>query len=269
MSLFTAALGGAGRAAQDMTGVWIREESQMNLAAHQAEIDKGKARLVNELRMTADQQQHGQRLEADAAQTAGREASAIRQSDRALSPEVTARMADQAGAIKGAEDRNITRNTNPGDQLVKDGQKTYGNTTPTGAQITDARVRARVAAAPKPKKENEISADDKVRLGVYKDTITQTQKQIDEMLKERRVTRAIETKPDGPEAKQLRARQATIATQQGYINKIIGVDTPAPSVEPPQSASGGRAAQPKDKAEYDKLPSGALYVKDGKTYRKP
>lgn len=58
MSLFTAALGGAGRAAGEMADTWIKQEaaekSAMNLEQLRAEIETRKARLINELAIDRD-----------------------------------------------------------------------------------------------------------------------------------------------------------------------------------------------------------------------
>jgi len=248
MSIFTNALGGAGAAAQNMSDVWIKEESTGNLQKLQAELDAGKQRLINELQMGRDATQHTQRMEADAAQTAGRDASARGLVDYQLSEPVTKGRAAQAGAIEKATSESNVYQTSPGQELTRGtGENVATNRNKTAAQITDERVRGRAAADPK--KPREISPDDIVRVNVFKDERKDAQNDIDRMLGDFMTARAIEKNPNGPQAKLLQEKRDLVKERAERIARILdpdGATSPAPKAE--------------SKPATNKLPAGAKKI---------
>jgi hypothetical protein len=131
MSLFTAAMGGAGESLSNMATTWIREDSAANLSRLNANLDKEKARLINELRMKADTAEINQRTAA--------EQSLI---DYKLSPAVVDAEAGRAGKIKRAEGDNTMREVSPGTEVWRGGEKVGTSAVPTPAQVIDSQVRA-------------------------------------------------------------------------------------------------------------------------------
>jgi len=263
MSIFTNALGGVGAAAQDMAQVWVKEESTGNLQKLQAELDAGKQRLINELQTGRDATQHTQRMEADAAQTAGRDASARGLVDYGISPEVTSGKAAQAGAIEKAQSEANIYQTSPGQELTTGaGVNVNTNKNKTAAQITDERVRARGGTGSK-----ELTADDRKRISVYENTITQTQKEIGDMLGERSIKRDIEKNPDGVQARRLRELQDRAADRTDRLMRILDGDNiePATSKVAPKSTTSKLPAGAKKigtsggKDVYE-APDGARYI---------
>ena len=249
MSLFTSALGGAGAAAQDMAGVWIREESQGNLAKLHAELDAGKARLINELSVARDATNHTQGMARDAAQTAGRDASARSLIDYGYSEGVTKNKAAQAGAVERAASEANIYQTSPGQELTTGlGTNVNTNKNRTAAEITDARLRAKGTGTAK---EKTLSADDRKRISVYENTITQTQKEIGDMLQERTIKRDIEKNPEGVQSKRLKELQDRINDRQTRLTKILDGDA-APAAPSPVIAA--------PKPTTNKLPAGARKI---------
>ncbi len=252
MSLFTRALGGAGAAAQDMAGVWIREESQMNLQNNQgriaadsqkaqADIDAGKARLINELRMGADSKQ-----------TLDREAAARRQTEFESSPEMIDRAAEREGKITRARSDNTDRVLSPGQQLHREGAPPLTNSRATSQEVQDKLYRdqlkgARAKADTTDKTDKELSADNRKRISVYENTITQTQKEIGRIQENRSIMRAIEKDPNGEQAKRLQELQERVIDRESRLMKILDGGAPA----------GGT---PKSSSATTKLPAGARQI---------
>ncbi|HEU4621926.1 MAG TPA: hypothetical protein VFS42_06855, partial [Burkholderiaceae bacterium] len=136
MSLFTAALAGVGRTAQDMAGTYIKTEAAESLERVRAQLDEQKARLVADLQMRNTGAAEDARLAAD--------------KERArfgTSPEMVAAEANKAGTIKRAEADNTAYTLNPGEQRRIGSEPVAENTRQTSAEAT----RTDRASAPKVK----------------------------------------------------------------------------------------------------------------------
>lgn len=128
MSLFTAALGGAGRAAGQMAEAYIKDELTRNAAADleriRTENEERKARLINELAIDREARAQAGRLETERAIA-----------DYRVSPEYVDRAAAAAGKIKGAESDATAYTLNPGDQRRRGADLVAENERPTNQEV--------------------------------------------------------------------------------------------------------------------------------------